>query len=69
VLHFRFESAHANAFWVYFASSVAVWWFVGQWWALLPGALALFVATQSISATSVAQRIEKYESQSKNKGV
>jgi membrane protein YdbS with pleckstrin-like domain len=52
---------HANATWVYLIIAGVVWYFTSWQWALIPGALAVYVAIQSISATAVAIRLEKYE--------
>ena len=53
---------HANATWVYLIIAGIVWYFTSWPWTLIPGALAIYVAIQSISATAVAMRLEKYES-------
>lgn len=50
---------HANAFWFFAAISGVVWYFSNWLWALIPFALGAFVAFQSVSATAVANRIEK----------
>lgn len=50
---------HANAMWIYLLIAGAVWFFTAWYWALIPAALALFVAAQSASATAVAIRLEK----------
>jgi uncharacterized membrane protein YdbT with pleckstrin-like domain len=52
---------HANATWIYLIIAAIVWYFTSWLWALIPGALAVYVAVQSISATAVAVRLEKYE--------
>ena len=54
---------HANATWVYLMIAVLVWHFANLWWALIPFALGVFTALQSVSATFVAQRLEKHETQ------
>jgi Flp pilus assembly protein TadB len=53
---------HANAMWIYIIIAGVVWYFASWIWALIPFALAAFVATQSVSATLIARRLEKYES-------
>jgi hypothetical protein len=53
---------HANATWVYLLIAGAVWYFTSWPWALIPVALAIYVAMQSIIATAIAVRLEKYES-------
>jgi hypothetical protein len=53
---------HANATWLYLAAGGLVWWLVSWVWALLPFAVAAYVAFQSTSATSIATRLEKFES-------
>jgi hypothetical protein len=53
---------HANATWVYLIIAGIVWYFTSWVWALIPFALAAYVAVQSLSATAVAIRLEKYES-------
>ncbi len=52
---------HANATWIYLIIGVALWYFASWLWALIPFAVAVYVAFQSISATAVAMRLEKYE--------
>lgn len=52
---------HANAMWVYIIIAGLVWYFASWIWALIPFALAAFVAIQGVSATLIAQRLEKYE--------
>ena len=52
---------HANATWVYLIIGAIVWYFTSWLWALIPLAFAAYVALQSISATAVAIRLEKYE--------
>lgn len=45
---------HANGFWGFAIISGAVWWLTSWTWALIPGALALYGAIQSVSSTLVA---------------
>lgn len=52
---------HANATWAYLIIAAIVWYFTSWMWAVIPFALAAYVALQSISATLVATRLEKYE--------
>ena len=52
---------HAKAFWIYLILAAIVWYFTAWYWALIPAALAVFVTIQSISATAVAIRLDKYE--------
>jgi hypothetical protein len=52
---------HANATWLYLIAGAIVWFFFGWAWALIPFALAAFKASQSISSTLVAGRLEKGE--------
>ena len=52
---------HANATWVYLIIGAIVWYFASWLWALIPFAFAAYVAFQSVSATAVAIRLEKYE--------
>lgn len=52
---------HANATWIYLIIAGLVWHFTSWLWALIPFAFAAYVALQSISATAVAIRLEKYE--------
>lgn len=54
---------HANATWVYLIISGLVWYFADIWWALIPIAIGVFTAVQSVSSTFVAQRLEKHENQ------
>lgn len=51
----------ANATWVYLIVAGIVWYFTAWYWALIPGVLAALTIGQSISATMIAARIEKYE--------
>lgn len=55
---------HANATWFYLIVAGAVWYFFGWLWALVPAALGVYTAFQSISATMVATRLESQESNS-----
>jgi len=57
---------HAKATWVYLILAAIVWYFTSWMWALIPIALTAFVAFQSISATLVATRLEKYEKSEKS---
>ena len=60
--HFRAAAQrHANATWVYLIIAAIVWYFTSWLWALIPGTLAVYVAIQSLSATAIAMRLEKYE--------
>lgn len=52
---------HANATWIYLIIGAIVWYFASWLWALIPFAFAAYVALQSVSATAVAMRLEKYE--------
>ena len=52
---------HANATWIYLIIGGIVWYFANWLWALILFALAAYVAFQSVSATAVAIRLEKYE--------
>ncbi|QWE15357.1 hypothetical protein [Polynucleobacter sp. AP-Sving-400A-A2] len=51
----------ANAAWFLLAVSLAVSYFSDSKWYLLPLALMIFAIIQSISATLIAERIEKLE--------
>ncbi|MSR23056.1 MAG: hypothetical protein EXR92_05880 [Gemmatimonadetes bacterium] len=53
---------HANAFWAYAVLGPGVWYFFGLWWSFIPLGMALLAATQSISATRVAQILEQRSS-------
>jgi hypothetical protein len=53
---------HANATWFYLIVAGAVWYFFGWLWALIPAALGVYTAFQSISATLIATRLESQES-------
>ena len=59
---------HANATWFYIAIGAVVWWLTSWVWALLPFAVAAFVAIQSVSATMIASRLEEYENLRKPEG-
>jgi Flp pilus assembly protein TadB len=50
---------HANAFWFYALIGACVWYFIDWAWSLLPFALAILVAIQSVSATVVARRLDR----------
>jgi hypothetical protein len=52
---------HAKAFWFLLIITGIVWYVSAWYWALIPGSLAVFVAIQSVSATAVAIRLDKYE--------
>ncbi len=52
---------HADATWYVLFAAAAVWYFAGWKWAMIPAAYAAFRAIQSVSATSVAVRLEKHE--------
>jgi len=56
---------HANATWFYLIVAGVVWYFTSWPWALIPAALGVYAAFQSISATKIATRIER---QSPNNG-
>ena len=49
---------HANAFWFYAAAGAAVWYFADWRWSLVPFALALLTAAQSVSSTLTARKLE-----------
>jgi len=53
----------ANAAWFWIISTAAVWYLEGLSWALLPGIVAIFTSFQSISATLIATRLEKMQSE------
>jgi hypothetical protein len=57
---------HANATWVYIIIGAIVWWVVSWVWALVPFAIGAFVAFQSVSATMIASRLEKFEAKFKS---
>ena len=50
---------HANATWFFLIVAGAIWYFLGWGWALIPVAIGIYTAVQSVSATMVATRIEK----------
>jgi len=50
---------HANGTWSFVIIALVVWYFAGWVWALIPAALGIITALQSISATTVAARIEQ----------
>jgi hypothetical protein len=51
---------HANATWLFIVVAGAIWYFFGWKWALIPGALAIYSAFQSVSSTMVATRLEAW---------
>lgn len=53
---------HANATWVMLIAALAVWYFVGWQWALIPAILGAYTALSSISSTMVASRLETADS-------
>lgn len=52
---------HADATWVYLIIAAVVWYFFAWYWALIPAVFAIVTAIQSMSATAVAMKLEKYE--------
>jgi hypothetical protein len=50
---------HANATWFFLIAAGAIWYLLGWGWALIPGAIGILTAIQSVSATMVATKIEK----------
>ncbi|MEW5792644.1 MAG: hypothetical protein ACOY4L_00655 [Pseudomonadota bacterium] len=52
---------HANATWFYVIAAGIVWYFFGWVWALIPIALGVYTAFQSVSATMIATRLESQE--------
>lgn len=48
-----------NATWIFLIVAGAVWYVVGWAWALIPAAVAAFSAFQSVSATMIADRLDK----------
>lgn len=52
---------HANGTWAFGVIALVVWYFAGWIWALLPAALGVITALQSISCTKVAVRMEELE--------
>ncbi|HNY64395.1 MAG TPA: hypothetical protein PKM41_03085 [Deltaproteobacteria bacterium] len=55
--------SNANAAVVYLIIALAVWFFAGWVWALIPAALMLYTGCQSISATRIAIGLEQVEGQ------
>jgi hypothetical protein len=53
----------ANWTWVFLAIGGVVWYFTSWMWALIPFGLAVLTASQSISSTAIAMRLEKHESE------
>lgn len=61
--HFRAAAQnHANAFWMWGMVGVVAWLLFSFVWALIPFALAVLAATQSVSSTLVANRMEDRQS-------
>jgi len=50
---------YANSTWFWIITAVAVWYFFGWGWAILPAALALAATGSSILATRVAYKLEE----------
>jgi hypothetical protein len=61
---------HANASWYYGILSGIIFYFF-SWWALIPGAMTLFVIIQSVSSTKMADNLRKgtYKIPNPNNGV
>ncbi|MGB7060739.1 MAG: hypothetical protein WBF13_00115 [Candidatus Zixiibacteriota bacterium] len=57
----RAAQGHANRTWLFLLVAAVVWYFANWAWAMIPGAFAVFKAVQSVSATMVAQRLERME--------
>jgi hypothetical protein len=55
---------HTNATWFYLIVAVVIWYFFGWLWALIPLAFCICTALQSVSATMIAIRLERHESNS-----
>jgi hypothetical protein len=49
---------HADATWITLIFSGVVWYFLGWLWALIPAAICVYTAFQSISATLISARLE-----------
>jgi hypothetical protein len=49
---------HANAFWFVLIGAGIVWWLAGWKWALIPAAVALWLAFKSLSATLIQGHLE-----------
>ncbi|GEM_PF-838412 len=49
---------HANATWLYLIIAGFVWYFISSTWALIPFAIGVYTALQSISASMVATRLK-----------
>lgn len=54
----------ATAAGLYLVVAAAIWYFVSWSWALIPAALAVLSAFQSMSAIMIALRLEKMDRQS-----
>jgi len=54
---------YANSFWWWLIAIGVIWYFFGWTWSLLPGALLIGAMAKSFSATLVATRLERYESE------
>lgn len=59
---------YANAFWLWLISIGVVWYFFGWAWSLVPGVLLISAVVKSSSATMVATRLERYESEDTDGG-
>ena len=57
---------HANASWLWEFATVAVWYFLGWWWGLIPAALVAYSVFKSVSATNIASRIEEWAHRGNN---
>ena len=57
----RAAQQHANATWVCVIAALAVWYFLGWAWALVPAVLGVYAALKSVSATMVATRLENMD--------
>ena len=48
---------HANATWVFLLIAGIVWYVAGWKWALIPAALGVFTAVQSVIAIAIASKL------------
>ena len=53
--------SNARAVWLYVIVGMAIWWFGGGKWALIPGAMAVWSAISTVLATLVQPHLERLE--------
>jgi hypothetical protein len=52
---------HANAAWFFLIVAGVVWYFLAWTWALIPAAIGIFSAFQSVSSTMIESKLENLD--------